>query len=558
MAAVDPISEFPIVWADTEDTVRARMLAAVPDRLAKVQGSWEWDFVEATVLEVTRIRSEMNLMLAYSFPQFAYGEILDAHALSYGIQRGTGTPAQGAVRFTGAPGTPIPPATIVEAPTADPEAERLRFQTTNVATVMIDASGFVELDIIAVAVGTTYNVNAGAITLADGALPGVTAITNPAPTTHGEDPDDDPTLLKKVLDQAALPLSGGTKLDYQIAATDTSAVGEAAVEAFWDDSGNPPGSGNPNLSVRISLRDTNRAPVDWSVLQERQVYIDPSRQLLALMENGEPWTLDAGVGVTLAWDNTTGNFQTGASAMELIIPSALEAVVNIARTMDLSRFDGSGDELFIWLQASDWSLIADTTVLRLYSTDADYFEAPLSEISGSGTPKPTSTSDWWLWRFARSQFTATGNPEWSAISKLELRVTATGTVTLRADYWSIRSPDGHTGEGRASIGHRVTVMTPVARVINIAATVVLETGYTLTGAPGTTNLTELLNTRLADFLLSLTPGSAVLIKDIEDVIHDTPGVANFSGVQIGAPTLDTQDIPITLAEHATLGALTLT
>lgn len=561
MATTDPISEFPIVWADTEDTVRARMLAAVPDRLSKVQGSWEYDFVETTVLEVTRLRSELNLFLAYTFPQFAYGEILDAHALGYGIQRGTGAAAQGTVRFTGPPGTPIPPAQIVEAPTADPDAERLRFQTTNVATVMIGASGFVELDIVAVAIGAAFNVNAGAIQLSDGVLPGVTSISNPAPTTNGEDPDDDPTLLRKILDQAALPLGGGTKLDYQIAATDTSAVGQAAVEAFWDTSGSPPGSGSGNLSVRVSLRDPNRAPVDWSIVQERQIYIDPARQLLAVLEEGEPWSLDGPadvVGLTLDWDRTAGNFQTGSSALRLTIPSALTAIVSLTRTMNLSRFSGNADDLFLWLAASDWSLLADTSVLRLY-TDADnYFEAPLSTVSANGgTPKPASSSDWWLWRVAKDQFTATGDPLWSTITKLELQVVATGAVTVRTDYWSIRAPDQHTGEGRAAVGHRVTVTTPVSRAINIGVTLLLEDGYTRTGAPGTTNITDLLYTRLADFLLGLETGSSVLIKDVEDVIHDTPGVANFSNVAIGAPTLDTRDIPMTLAEHATLGALTL-
>ena len=88
------------------------------------------------------------------------------------------------------------------------------------------------------------------------------------------------------------------------------------MQALWDNSGAPAGSGNPAGSVAVTVRGPLHQPVSWQTLEQVQKHIDPSRQLIALLEDGEPWAIEkGGPSPVIGW-NTTDK-QVGASALNV-------------------------------------------------------------------------------------------------------------------------------------------------------------------------------------------------------------------------------------------------
>jgi uncharacterized phage protein gp47/JayE len=288
-----PVPPFVNPFIEDENTVRGRLLAAYPDGVSTELGTWARDFGEINVAEFVRQWTSLGQMLAQMFVSWATGAQLDAWALTYGIERGAGTPSYGYERFFAPEGTPIPPGTVLEVPQADPDAQRLRYSTVNPASMLATAAGYIDVPIQATDVGVIYDVDAGAITLLDSALPAVTSVQNMLPLVGGTDPQTDDALRQDVLEQAQLPVGSGTVNDYVVWGDDVPGVGDTAVYSQWDTSGTTPGlyDGRQNGSVLMVLRDPFNAPVDFSIVQATQQYVAPSRQVISMLESGE-WALN--------------------------------------------------------------------------------------------------------------------------------------------------------------------------------------------------------------------------------------------------------------------------
>jgi uncharacterized phage protein gp47/JayE len=617
-----PVQEpFEPIYLESEETVRNRLMAELPDHLAKEEGSFARDIMEVAVIEFARLWEEANRQLSYMFPSWAWGPLLEGWATSYGLERRTGQKATGMARFmggartalsgqvtfpaatfevtstaalptngvldiiapnqrtsvsysgkspttvlgvTGGEGTfppgatvmlqaMVPPNTGLSVPVSDDSVETPRFQTKNAVVAVMNENGYVDVPIEAIEVGVDGNQAPGAVSLIDAYLPNMETITNVTPTTGGEDPEDDEQLRERVLAEAALPVGSGTKQDYRVWGTEIAGVSEVSVEPLWDRSGTDPALNNQrNGTVRMAIRGQDHKPVDWSVVQAVQRHVDPSRQLIALLENGEPWTIDGVAVAAAAWDATN---QTGASSLKLAFSGSGTKVARLPQTMDLSRFapvDGD-DDIAIWVRASAWANLAATSYLRFETDSANYFQAPFSAYTvARGTAQPTSGGNtWWLLKIRKANFTKTGTPDWGLVTAVALGATATGATDVLFDYFAIRETTGAAGEGKAPIGAAVTVVTPVARAVAVTATLVLRPGFTLAGTAGTTNMTELLRGRLTAFLQDVLPGEPVRVVDVANVIHDTPGVLDFTLI---APSANQ---PITMHEHPVLGTLTL-
>lgn len=546
-----PLPEvFERIYQETEDTVRERLLAGLPEKWATVEGSFPRDMIEVDVKEFTRVWDELNRYLSYTFIQYAYGGLLDGHGQNYGAPRKTGTQATGIVRFTAPEATAIPPGTLVSVPTTNPDEPLATYQTTNVSSAIVPAAGYVDVPVISLEVGAAQNQAAGTITLLDSpSVVGVEAITNPAAMTGGSDPETDTEYRTRLIQEAALSVGSGTLADYAAWSLEKPGIADVAVTPLWDTSGTTPGvfDGRQNGSVIISLRGPSFVAVDWSQLQEVQKYIDPSRQVIVLLEEGEPWSLTGGAHTTLDWEKN--ETQAGATALRLVTTEADTAIASVVRTMDLSRFAAS-NSIYFWIKSSNWANVSNTSAIRFYTSEGNYFQAELKTISASGgSAKPGAGSEWWLWRVDKGQFTETGKPDWSNITKVEIRQITTAAATQYYDYWTMRDPIGATGGGRAPVGASVTVVTPVPYTINVKLQLTPLPGYTVSGAAGTSNLTELLTSSINAYLRSLKPGEPLLISKLENAINDTPGVADFLLEEPGATT--------TLSESVTLPAATI-
>jgi uncharacterized phage protein gp47/JayE len=546
------IEDLPAIFTESIDDIRTQLLSYLPPGLAAQEGSWAQEIVEMMTIRAVADRDRLNTLLRQTFPATASGIFLDAHADSYGTDRSAGTKATVVIRFTAPNGTGISPGTVVQVPQSDPDADRITYATTNIATQIV-SSGYVDVPASAQDVGADFNQPAGAVTLlVTPVTSAVTAITNPVPMIGGTDPEVDDTLRGRLSEQAKNPPGSGNELDYRLWVTElVPGITDVAVTEFWDTAGEPAGSGDPTGSILITARGPDYAPVDWALAQEAQRKLDPSRQVVALMEEGEPWAVESGA-APLTWSTPA---EMGAKAMTLTFAGAGTTIVGLDRVMDLSRF-ASDTEIWLWLTASAWANLSNTSKLRFQVDGSNYYQLTLATTQGAA--KPTTGSAWWLWRPQKGSFTATGAPSWSAITRLELELIAvTGAVTAKADRFTIQTNAGNAGEGRAPIGHNVSVVTPVSKALTVAAALTLAAGYTLTGALGTTNITTLLQSRLREFLRTLKPGQPVLWNDIADVLHETPGLANFASLVVGGTaTAAGASITVTSSEYAVLGATT--
>jgi uncharacterized phage protein gp47/JayE len=92
------------------------------------------------------------------------------------------------------------------------------------------------------------------------------------------------------------------------------------------------------------------------------------------------------------------------------------------------------------------------------------------------------------------------------------------------------------GEGDAPIDHAVTVATPVAVNIDIAATITFVHGYSLDGDNGTTALRDAINASLADYIDSLAPGDDVIYENVKAQFFEVDGVLDIGAVTVEGGT----------------------
>lgn len=87
-------------------------------------------------------------------------------------------------------------------------------------------------------------------------------------------------------------------------------------------------------------------------------------------------------------------------------------------------------------------------------------------------------------------------------------------------------------DGEAPIGAHVTVESISEFSVLVAGIIVPEAGYNLLGTGGNINLGNLIRTNLRLFFEGLAAGETVYYVDVQNVIHDTPGVKDFRNVTV--------------------------
>lgn len=125
----------------------------------------------------------------------AIGNALNSITCMFGMSWRDAVRASGTVVIEGEIGTIIPQAFGLE--TRDGK----KFVTRNVEEVVIPESQKVELNIIALETGTTYNTASNTITQMTEILSGITKIYNPLPIENGKDKESDSELRARFLKQ---------------------------------------------------------------------------------------------------------------------------------------------------------------------------------------------------------------------------------------------------------------------------------------------------------------------------------------------------------------------
>lgn len=258
----------------TTDDVYEEMQAVLPPDIDSSEGSHVWNLTRPTALVIAELcEFVLPQVIQLIFPEWSYGEFLDAHARSRGMTRKAATAAIGNVTITGAENTIIPAGTTVSTASLNNEDPAVAYQTTEEATIPI--SGTVTVPIVCAQTGTIGNTNPNTIILLGSTVVGIYSVTNEEAVSGGTDEESDEDLIDRIeeYDQTQGDSYIGNISDYKRWAMSVSGVGNAAIIPAQDSSG----------LVTIVLTDANGNPASSQLCTEVYDYImspdDPTQRV---------------------------------------------------------------------------------------------------------------------------------------------------------------------------------------------------------------------------------------------------------------------------------------
>lgn len=233
------------------DDVYEEMRAILPTDLDTSQGSHTWNFTRPTALAVSEMcEFILPRVIQLIFPEWSYGDYLDAHAKTRGMTRRAATYASGELTITGAANTSIPAGSIFSTVSLNEEDPSVDYETLEAAT--IPAEGSVTVDVQCTQSGTIGNTTADTVILVSSNIRGITSVTNPEEITGGTEIESDASLILRIeeYDKTQGDSFTGNVSDYKRWAMSVDGVGSATIIPANDDTG----------LVTIMLVDSNGDP----------------------------------------------------------------------------------------------------------------------------------------------------------------------------------------------------------------------------------------------------------------------------------------------------------
>ena len=228
----------------------------------------------------------LRAQVPISFVDETSGRFIDKDAAAYGIMRKPGTVASVLLTFTGSAGAAIP------AGTRCVTQNGLGFATDEALTLDEDGRGTVTAT--ADAVGTAYNVPAGAIVSTQQAVSGVTGLVNGEDAAGGTDPETDAALFARLDAYKKTPPTSGNERHYHQWALEVNGVGAASVIRCWDGPG----------TVKVIIADMALKPVTEELRAEVAAYIETQRPVTAEVTVVGAAGVPVDVSVTVTTDGT--------------------------------------------------------------------------------------------------------------------------------------------------------------------------------------------------------------------------------------------------------------
>lgn len=281
----------------TEDDVYSSMRGILPPDIDSSEGSHTWNLLRPTAMVIAEMcEVVLPQVIQLIFPEWSYGEYLDAHASTRGMSRKEATPATGEITITGLVGTVIPVGSTFSTASYNEDDPSMSYATTEAAT--IPASGSITVDVQCTDAGTAGNTNAGTIILVSSDLINITGVTNAAAISGGTDEETDEALIARIMeyDQTQSDSYVGNAADYRRWAMSVDGVGSASVIPPATDTG----------LVTIVLIDSNGDPASETLCNAVYDYImspdDPYSRLApinAALDIVSPTTIEIAVKATV-------------------------------------------------------------------------------------------------------------------------------------------------------------------------------------------------------------------------------------------------------------------
>ena len=308
------------------DSIYETMRGILPEDIDSSEGSHTWNLLMPTALTLAELYEVvLPEVIQLIFPEWSYGEYLDAHALTRGMQRKAATPATGQVTITGAAWTVIPAGTMFSTPSLNDDDPSMTYVTEEEVTIPEPPAsdpapggdeedededtpiGTITVDVVCSEPGTEGNTGEDTVIFLSSDVDGIDSVTNEAPISGGTDEETDEDLIQRIMayDQTQGDSFVGNAADYQRWATSVAGVGSAAVVPAADGSG----------TVTIVLTDSNGDPASEDLCTAVYDYI---------MAPGDPYS-------RLAPINAAVNVVTPTT-----VQIAVKATVELAGEADIT------------------------------------------------------------------------------------------------------------------------------------------------------------------------------------------------------------------------------
>lgn len=302
----------------------------------------------------------LRAQVPISFVDETSGSFIDKDAAGYGITRKPGTAASVTLTFTGSAGTTVPAGTLCVT------QDGLGFATDEDLTLDEDGSGTVTAT--ADAVGTAYNVPAGAIVSTQQAVSGVTSLVNEAAAAGGTDPESDAALFARLDTYKKTPPTSGNDRHYHQWALEVNGVGAASVIRCWDGPG----------TVKVIIADMELKPVTEELRAEVAAYIETQRPVTAEVTVESAAGVPVTVSVTVETDGTVFKLDTEkelterlaeylgeiafTEGAEVVYNRVLALVMGLPGVTDCSGLTVNGGTANVPLDATQIPMLGTVTV----------------------------------------------------------------------------------------------------------------------------------------------------------------------------------------------------
>ena len=284
-------------------------------------------------------------------------------------------------------------------------------------------------------------------------------------------------------------------------------------------------TGSPDLVI-VTASNTGRNVITWDPVDDAvsyNVYVSFAEQTPGGLIAGTVATMfiDDGMFVPSTPEptlNTTSGVDLPAQAMQTgtkgnaasnAIASLATPITGIYSVTNRQPFQGGQEE----------------------ESDADFRTRILGEYLGASGGG--NMADYRRWVIGQGVERVAVIPVWDGPGTvLVVIMQADGSPVLQATVDSIQlylDPVAGQGRGQAPIGAQVTVTTTEVVEIDIEATVVPESGYSLDGVGNTVATRSAILNSLANYLLTLDPGDQVVIEHIQACFF-VPGVHDLANV----------------------------
>lgn len=306
------------------DDVYQTMRNILPEDIDSSEGSHTWNFLMPTAMIISELcEFVLPEVIQLIFPEWSYGEFLDAHAQTRGMTRKPALTAEGQVTFTGPGGTVIPEGTMVSTASLNDDDPAITYETTSEATIPEaeedETESTVTVDIQCTEAGSAGNTPANTIIFLSSDVSEITAVINEAAVTGGIDEETDDELIQRIMeyDQSQGDSFVGNVSDYRRWAMSVTGIGNATIVPANDNTG----------TVTIVLTDSNGDPASEELCTNVYNYImspnNPNARLApvnAVVVTTAPSTVQIGVKATVELEaeavltDVASAFQTSLTA----------------------------------------------------------------------------------------------------------------------------------------------------------------------------------------------------------------------------------------------------